>query len=149
MNLRRPTEMLAGCVWLPRFVDKCRHHNAGTLHPDFVRPFCHVQATDGVFLDHFCLKPEEICRAVEESMGDDAKVVDWFVRQPGCSPDRIEAWNTLALHLGKEGYAVHRGFQWAKKQWYGGAEIDPRVVSVFTGIAYDEGYLDEVSPKTA
>ncbi len=29
------------------------------------------------------------------------------------------------------------------RRYYGGEAADPRVVSVFTGIAWDEGYLDD------
>ena len=147
LKLRRSTDRLANCVWLPRFIDKCRQHKAGTLHPDFALPFCHAKATDGVFLSHFGLTAESICQAIEESSGDDSKVVSWFLQQPGCSPEKIAAWNNLAPNLGKEGYPVEKGFQWAKKHWYGGEQIDPRVVSVFTGIAFDEGYLDEICPS--
>jgi hypothetical protein len=41
------------------FEDKTRHHPAGTLEPDFVLPFCHPIATDGVFLAHFEVEKDE------------------------------------------------------------------------------------------
>ena len=37
-----------------------------------------------------------------------------------------------------------RAFSWARRKYYGGANADPGVVSVFSGIAWDEGYLDEM-----
>ena len=143
MKLRRPTDTLAGCVWLPRFVDKARHYFAGTLAPDFVLPFCHPQATDGVFLTHFALMKEEILEAVKNSKGDDAAVAAWFVSRPQGNPENIAAWNSLAPNIGREGYPIRRSFLWAKEHYYKGA-VDPRVDSVFTGIAFDEGFLDEL-----
>ena len=35
ITLRRPHQALAGCIWLPRFIDKCRLHFAVTLPPDY------------------------------------------------------------------------------------------------------------------
>lgn len=145
MKLRRPAEKLADCVWLPRFVDKVRHHLAGTLDADFVRPFCHPLATDGVFLSHFALKKEEIIEVVRGSGGDDGVVARWFAARPESAPERIAAWNQLAPNIGKEGFPVRRGFLWVMKQYYGGTPPDPRVDSAFTAIAFDEGYLDEVA----
>jgi len=136
-------DKLAGCMWLPRFIDKARHHLAGTLDPDFVRPFCHPLATDGAFFAHFGLAKEEIIRVITESKGSDDVVVDWFVRRPQGTPEKIAAWNELAPNIGKEGFPMRRGFLWALKQYYGGAAPDPRVDSVFTAIAFDEGFLDE------
>lgn len=144
MKLRRPTEKLAGCVWLARLVDKVRHHCAGTLEPDFVRPFCHPLATDGAFLSHFALTRDEIIQAVRESNGDDAHVEGWFLSRPQSSTERITSWNQLAPNLGKEGCPMRRGFLWLLRHYYGGTPPDPRVDSVFTAIAFDEGFLDDL-----
>ncbi len=142
MHLRRPSDRLAGCTWLARFVDKARNHLAGTLEPDYAQPFCHPLATDGAFLTHFGLGKEEIIPAIAQSAGDDAAVAAWFEARPLSSRERIEAWNALAPNLGKPGQPVSRSFQWGMKHYYKGC-TDPRVVSVFTAIAYDEGFLDE------
>ncbi|MBL9207007.1 MAG: DUF5069 domain-containing protein [Opitutaceae bacterium] len=146
MNLRRPTDSLAGCVWLPRLVDKARHAQAGTLHSDFVTPFCHPLATDGAFLSHFELSREEFLDAMVTAGGSDEAVARWFAARPQSSTERIAAWNELAPHIGKPGYPMHRGFQWMLKRLYGGTPPDPRVTSAFTAIAFDEGYLDELAP---
>ncbi len=140
-QLRRPTDKLADCVWLPRFIDKTRHYLAGTLDPDFVMPYCHPLATDGAFLDHFGLAKEEIIGVIRLSAGNDVPVGEWFQARPGCSTEQIHAWNTLAPNLGKAGFPVHRGFQFLLKTYYGGKPPDPRVDSAFTAIAFDEGYL--------
>lgn len=144
--LRRPTATLADCVWLPRFIDKTRHHLAGTLEPDFVRPYCHPLATDGAFLSHFGLAKDEIVEVIRLSGGDDAPVAAWFLGRPGVTPVTIQAWNTLAPQLGKPGFPVHRGFQFLLKSYYGGQPPDPRVDSAFTAIAFDEGYLTPEMP---
>ncbi len=142
MKLRRPADQLAGCMWLARFVDKARHHLAGTLDPDFVQPFCHPLATDGAFFQHFELSKDEILAVVRESNGDDARLAEWFTRRPQGSPERIAAWNELAPKLGKEGYPVRRALLWGLRHYYRSMN-DPRLNSVFTAIAYDEGYLEE------
>ena len=142
MKLRRPTEKLAGCVWLPRFIDKARHFQAGTLEADYVRPFCSPLATDGVFFAHFEIEQDEILRVVAESAGDDASVARWFTARPQGTVERVAAWNELAPNLGRDGYPVRRGFLWVLRHYYGGAAPDPRVDSVFTAIAFDEGFLD-------
>jgi hypothetical protein len=59
------------------------------LTPDFVRPFCHPLATDGVFLAHFELEKEVIIRAVHEPHGDDALVERWFLSQPTPAGDYL------------------------------------------------------------
>ena len=145
-KLRRPTDQLAGCIWLARFVDKTRLHLAGTLHPDFVFPYAHPLATDGAFLRHFGLEKESIIEAIRGAAGHDEAVSAWFLNQPGCTEEKIRAWNELGPHLGQPGYPVHRGFQFVLKTYFGGRVPDPRVNSVFTAIAYDEGFLDEVAP---
>jgi len=147
-HLRRPTAKLADCVWLPRFIDKARHHLAGTLDPDFVRPFCHPLATDGVFLGHFELTKEEILDVIARSNGDDAVVVEWFRQRPHYGAEKVAAWNELAPNIGKPGFPMHRGFTWMLRQLYGGVPPDPRVNSAFTAIAFDEGYLDELDAGT-
>jgi hypothetical protein len=144
-KLRRPADPLAGCIWLARFVDKTRLHLAGTLHPDFVLPYCHPVATDGAFLRHFDLAKEAIIEAIRVSDGNDEAVSGWFLSQPGCTPEKIRTWNELGPFLGQPGQPVHRGFLFMLKTYYGGQIPDPRVNSVFTAIAYDEGFLDEVA----
>lgn len=144
--LRRPSDTLAGCAWLARFVDKTRLHLRGALPPDFVIPYCHPVATDGAFFRHFELTKEEIIAVVAQSDGDDSAVAAWFLGRPAGQGERIEAWNALGPDLGKPGFPVHRGYQFMLKLYYGGQAPDPRVNSVFTAIAFDEGYLDELAP---
>lgn len=143
-KLRRPSDILVGCVWLPRFIDKTRHYLAGTLAPDFAIPYCHPLGTDGAFFRHFGFAKEEIVAVIRHSSGRDAPVGEWFQNRPDYSVDQVNAWNALAPNLGKPGFPVHRGFQILLKTYYHGKVPDPRVDSVFTAIAFDEGYLEEL-----
>ncbi len=131
-------------MWFPRLVDKAKHHLAGSLAPEFVRPFCHPLATDGVFLDHFGIEKNEFLGAVADSNGSDEFVEEWFRRLAQHTPEKVNAWNEMAPNIGKEGFPVRRGFLWVLKEYYGGAAPDPRVDSAFTAIAYDEGFIDDL-----
>lgn len=132
-------------MWLPRFIDKCRLHLAGELPTDFQLPFCNPLATDGIFLAHFGLVKDEVLAAIGAS-ADDAAVVAWFAARDGFTAEKIAAWNVLAPQIGKPGQPGERGFAWARKTYYRD-NVDPRVDSAFTAIAWDEGFLDEVVPR--
>src|SRR5579862_9802594 len=131
MKLPHPTEKLCGCVWLPRFIDKGRHHFADNLPPEYEQAFCHPLGTDAVFLAHFEIEKPEILQVIRDSGGNAEAIAEWFQKRPQYTPEKVAAWNALAPNLGKEGHPVHRGFQWVLKQYYGGAAPDPRVESVF------------------
>ncbi|MDA8528131.1 DUF5069 domain-containing protein [Opitutaceae bacterium] len=144
-NLRRPwNQDVADCMWLARFTDKVRLHLTGGLNEDFEPFFGHKLATDGAFIDFFAIKLDEFVAVVKSAPNSDEAVSTWFIQQPGISPDRIKVWNDGAFDLGKEGKPMARAFSWARRKYYGGANADPGVVSVFSGIAWDEGYLDEM-----
>jgi mannose-6-phosphate isomerase-like protein (cupin superfamily) len=140
--LRRPSESLAGCIWLPRFVDKCRLHFTGALPPDYEVAFCSPHGVDGVFLAHFGLTAEAVQSAIRAASTDE-EVARWFGAQPGINAEKIRCWNELAPNIGKPGYPGERGFGLARRRFFA-ACTDPRVVSAFTAIAWDEGYLDEI-----
>ncbi len=142
MKLRRPEEQLAGCVWLPRFIDKCRHHFAGTLAEEYQLPFCNPMSTDGIFLTHFGLEKDEMLAAIRAAESDDA-IANWFVGHVGDARGRIGEWNRIAPNIGRPGSPGERAFRWARMHLYRDCR-DPRVTSVFTAIAWDEGYLDEL-----
>ena len=145
MNLRRPWDKLADCMWLARFVDKARLHLAGALNEDFEPYFGHALATDGAFLKHFGLTLEDCVAAVRIHGSDDDATATWFLAQPSVSPNRIAAWNAAAFDLGKSGHVMERSFRWARRKYYSGAGAGEDIVnSVFSGIAWDEGYLDQL-----
>ncbi|MCF3651025.1 DUF5069 domain-containing protein [Synoicihabitans lomoniglobus] len=142
MKLRRPWDELAGCMWLARFFDKARLHLAGKLGPDFEPFFGHKLATDGTFFAHFELSLEEVLPAVAAANDDDDAFAAWFAQRPASSPARIAAWNEIAYNLGKPGHLMERSYAFAKRRYY--KTEDPRLDGVFAGIAWDEGYLDEM-----
>jgi len=131
-------------MWLPRLVDKARLHLTESLSEDFKPFFGHALATDGAFLKHFEL-PLEDCVATTRIHGiDDDAIARWFLDQPGVTPVSIATWNAAAFDLGKPGHAMDRSFRWARRRYYSGAGADESINSVFSGIAWDEGYLDEM-----
>ncbi len=134
-------------MWLPRFIDKCRLHFAGALPPDYQLPFCHPLATDGAFLTHFGLTKEEALAVVARAP-DDAAVVAAFTARGTLTPEKIAAWNALAPNLGRPGFPCEKSLAWARRNLYPSG-TDPRVDSVFTAIAWDEGFLDEIAPPRA
>ncbi len=142
LTLRRPREALAGCIWLPRLIDKCRLHLAGTLPADYQIAFCSLHGIDGIFLDHFGIAPTD-AQSVIHATRTDEDVARWFCAQPGVTPEKIERWNELAPNIGKLGHPGERGFAWARRHFLA-ACTDPRVISGFTAIAWDEGFIDEV-----
>jgi hypothetical protein len=130
-------------MWLPRFIDKVRHHLAGTLAEDYQRAFCSPLGIDGVFFAHFALKKEDILEVIRREKSDDV-IAAWFLARPEASAEKVRAWNELAPHIGEQGYPGQRTFQWGMKHIYAGC-TDSRVTSGFTAIAWDEGFLDEVA----
>lgn len=146
ITLRRPCEALAGCIWLPRFIDKCSLHFAGTLPPDYLIAFCSPHGIDGIFLDHFDITPADV-QSIIRAARTDEEVARWFCAQPGVTPDKIQLWNELAPNIGKPGHPGEWGFAWARRHFLV-ACADPRVISGFTAIAWDEGFLDDTRQST-
>ncbi len=115
MKLSRPTDRLAGCVWLPRILSKARHLRCGTLPADYVANFCHPKGVDGLFLAHFDLSREDISSIAARS---DDEVARWFLARTGISENRIEDWNQTALNLGRTGYPMAERFATALATTY-------------------------------
>jgi hypothetical protein len=128
-------------MWLPRFIDKARQHEAGTLPSDYQRGFCSSLGIDGVFFAHFALTKEEILTAIAREKTDVA-ISGWFTGRTDSSAEKIRAWNELAPNIGRTGFPGHRTFQWGLKKIYANC-TDSRVTSGFTAIAWDEGFSDE------
>ncbi len=143
LNLRPPWDRsVADCMWLARFIDKARLQATGRLTADFEPFFGHRLATDGTFLAHFGFTLEEAMSALRNGSSD-TEMGTWFLERPGVTAERITAWNTLGPKLGRPGQVMERAFRFAQRKYYGGALADPRVVSVFSGIAWDEGCLND------
>jgi len=101
MKLPRPSEKLAGCVWLPRILAKARLLRRGGLPEDYAARFCHPKGVDGVFLSHFGLSREAI---VSAAALPDEKAAEWFASSN--SAERLEQWNLIAVNLGRPGYPM-------------------------------------------
>lgn len=115
MKLPSPRERMAGCVWLPRLLAKARHLQRGELPPDYAARFCHSTGVDGHFMAHFDLSRDELLDIAERS--DDA-VALWFRSRPAGGADCIEAWNEIALNLGRPGYPMAERLPLAKTTTY-------------------------------
>jgi hypothetical protein len=79
---RSPREMMSGWVYLPRFVDKIRLHQAGKLHADYQENF--TRGFDGAWLKAAGLSAETFLEVVKNSVTD-GEVADWVatnVRKP-------------------------------------------------------------------
>lgn len=133
--LRLPTETLAGCVFLPRFLDKLRAHAAGLLPRDYLIAFGHPRGMDGHFFQHFRFEKDAVIAALTALPDETAAA--WFLAQPGVTPASIAAWNELAPQIGRPGQPGHRELQWMLRRVFGDA-IPPQVSSSFEAILWDE-----------
>ena len=106
MNLPRPIDQLAGCVWLPRIIAKARLLSAGTLPDDYVARFCHASGVDGQFISFFNVTKEELLAVCERN---NEGVADWFLSSLA-RKGRIEEWNGIAVNLGRPGFPMAERF---------------------------------------
>ena len=132
MDIPRPREALAGCIWLPRILAKARMLKTGSLPPEYGARFCHPTGVDGCFLSHFGLTREEIVCLAELP---DAEVAKRFTSRT--NPERIEQWNHIAVNLGRSGFPMAERLPVALATTY--KHLDPRRIStVFEALEADE-----------
>ena len=74
---RSPREMMAGWVYLPRFVDKIRLHLAGKLHSDYQENF--TKGFDGAWLKAAGLSADAFIDVVKNTVTD-GEVADWVAK---------------------------------------------------------------------
>ncbi len=137
MQLRRPSDKLAGVVWLARFTDKARAFLDGTIPPEYAAQFCGPEAMDGTFLRVFRLTKEAFVEAVRASAGNDESVAEWFRAQPSVSEAKIETWNASAPHFGRPGQPGRETLVWAREHVY------PEVKGAESASAFEVMDLDE------
>jgi hypothetical protein len=101
MKLPRPSDRLAGCVWLPRILAKARQWQRGELPPEYAARFGHASGVDGQFIAHFGLSREDILAAAV--LSDERAAEWWLVRS---SAERVAQWNEIAQNLGRPGYPM-------------------------------------------
>jgi hypothetical protein len=135
MLLPPPRAKLSGAVWFARIRAKARLLKLGELPPDYAARFCHPTGVDVQFLGFFKLVREDLLAVAS---GDDAAVGDWFLRQPGVSPERIDTWNALAVNLGRPGFPMAERLQIAKATSYAHVASD-EIETVFGLLEADEG----------
>jgi len=132
MNLPLPRAELAGCIWLPRILAKARLLQAGTLPPDYAARFCHPGGVDGAFLAHFGFTREDILAAAALP---DAQIESWLLART--NPDRITAWNHVAVNLGRPGFPLDGRLPVALATTY--KNVDPQgKTTVFEVLETDE-----------
>jgi hypothetical protein len=96
---RSPREMMAGWVYLPRFVDKIRLHLAGKLHRDYQENF--TKAFDGVWLKAAGLSAEAFIDVVKNSITD-GQVTDWVAHNVKKSEAEKKAFADFVLNRGRD-----------------------------------------------
>ena len=80
---RSPREMMAGWIYLPRYIDKVRLHLAGRLHPDYQPNF--GKGFDGMWLTAAGATHEQMIEVVQNSITD-GEVCDWVRQNVEASP---------------------------------------------------------------
>lgn len=137
LSLPKPTDELAGCVWLPRFIAKIRRYQEGRLEGDFLLAFCHPRAVDGHFLRHFDLDRESALSAVLAA-STERELEHWFTALPGVTEERIAAWNEFAPKIGSPGHPGERELVFMLRRTYGDAIPEEAMRSSFDAILWDE-----------
>ena len=136
MSPRPPRDQLAGCCWLPRFIDKARLLLTGELPFTYRAAFGSSLGVDGHFLKHFGIVRGDFIRAVRDSK-DDAAVATWFLARPKVNESKIAAWNEYAPNLGAKGQPGYLAFRLVKWPFYPSLR-GQSVSSIFEGIEMDE-----------
>ena len=136
MQLHRPQDQLAGCVWLPRFADKARLSINTRLPCVYQLAFGSRFGVDGYFLRHFGLTIDQFLAGVRQST-DKAALARWFLALPGASPPRIAEWNRRATLLGAKGHPGYLTRHLVKWLFYP-KSVGAPVGSIFEAIDQDE-----------
>jgi hypothetical protein len=136
-RLPKPTDQLAGCVWLPRLIAKVRRHHEGRLEGDYLLALCHPRAVDGHFLEHFGLEKEHALSAIL-SAANDRELEQWFTALPGVTSERITEWNEFAPKIGSAGHPGERELAFMLRRAYPDGIPAQAQRSSFEAILWDE-----------
>jgi gluconokinase len=96
---RSPREVMAGWVYLPRFIDKIRLHLADRLPADYKENF--TKGFDGFWLKSAGLTAEQFIGVVQGSLTD-GEVCDWVVKNVRRSEAEKAAFAEYVLKRGSE-----------------------------------------------
>jgi hypothetical protein len=111
---RSPREMMAGWVYLPRFIDKVRLHLAGQLPPDYQENF--TKGFDERWLKAAGVTAEQFIEVVKNSITD-GEVCDWVQKNVDKSEADKNSFNTFILNRGNDGdEAVRARLETRKKE---------------------------------
>jgi hypothetical protein len=147
LNIRSPFEKLAGCYYLARFTDKIRLDLSGQLSNDYKPYLFHKHGADTQFTTFFGLTREDMLLGVQSSI-DDTTMAKWFEARTRLTDEKREAWNALAVLLGKEGHPMFKTLIWAKQNLMPQC-TDPAIDTVFKAIEWDEGRWEKCRAQTA
>lgn len=121
-------------MWLPRIIAKARLLNDSALPPDYEARFCHHGGVDGQFLAYFGLTREDIvsaARLTDEEIG--TWIHGWAAQHSLC----IDAWNHVAVNLGRQGFPMAERLPVALATSY--AHLDAqKIQTVFEALEADE-----------
>lgn len=135
MKLPRPTDTLAGCIWLPRIIAKARLLSSGALPEEYASRFCHPTGVDGQFLSFFGLSRDEVFRA---AAFPDEEISRWFLNLGSAANGGVEKWNHIAVNLGRPGYPMSERLPVALSTTYRHLS-HLRLETVFAALDADEG----------
>jgi hypothetical protein len=111
---RSPREVMAGWVYLPRFVDKIRLHLAGKLAPDYRENF--TEGFDGRWLAAAGLTAEQFIDVVKNTITD-GEICDWVLKNVKKTEVEKAALRDFILNRGNDGdESVRARLQMRKKE---------------------------------
>ena len=96
---RSPREVMAGWVYLPRFIDKIRLHLANRLPADYQENF--TKGFDGFWLKSAGLTAEQFIGVVQRSLTD-GEVCDWVKKNLHRSEAEKAAFADYVLKRGSD-----------------------------------------------
>ena len=110
---RSPREVMAGWMYLPRFVDKIRLHLAGKLPDDYQENF--TKGFDGAWLQAAGITAEQLIEVVKGSVTD-GQVCDWVLRHVKKTEAEKTAFNQYVLNRGRDTDEMKARLKWRKEQ---------------------------------
>ena len=110
---RSPREVMAGWMYLPRFVDKIRLHFAGRLAADYQENF--TQGYDGAWLKAAGLTAEQFLAVVKNSITD-GEVADWVWHNVKRTDAEKASFREGILRYGEGDEKLQARLRWRKEQ---------------------------------
>ena len=111
---RSPRELMAGWVYLPRFVDKIRLHSVGKLHPDYQENF--TKGFDAAWLKAAGVEAATFIDVVKSSITD-GQVCDWVQKNVKKSALEKDEFNRYILNRGSDNDEAKARLDQRKQQY--------------------------------